>query len=104
MRLRSGVDEPLGTCSCDRAFLAYRVKGKPAAMPWLQRIVAGEPRARPGSTAAHLAAVAFVVAATGIRLALGDLLPGLYFLTFFPAVVAACFLGGLGPGLVAAIL
>jgi signal transduction histidine kinase len=39
-----------------------------------------------------------------MRFALGESLVGVPFLTFFPAVVLAAYLGGLGPGLVAAVL
>lgn len=50
-------------------------------------------------------AVACFGAALGVRFAFEGYLPSGYpFLTFFPAVVAAAFLGGLGPSLVASAL
>jgi signal transduction histidine kinase/CheY-like chemotaxis protein len=44
------------------------------------------------------------LAALWIRFAAGDLLVGFPFLTFFSAVVLSAFLGGLGPGVLAAVL
>jgi signal transduction histidine kinase/ActR/RegA family two-component response regulator len=49
-------------------------------------------------------AVALSLAALGLRLQLGPTLSGFPFLTFFVAVVLSAFLGGTGPGIVAAIL
>jgi two-component system, sensor histidine kinase PdtaS len=42
--------------------------------------------------------------AIGMRLLLGEALTGVPFITIFPAVVIATFLGGLGPGLLATVL
>jgi hypothetical protein len=42
--------------------------------------------------------------AIGVRLLLGDALIGVPFITVFPAVVIATFLGGLGPGVLAIVL
>ena len=42
--------------------------------------------------------------ALGIRLLLGDALQGVPYITIFPAVIIATFLGGLGPGLLAMAL
>ncbi len=52
----------------------------------------------------YLIAVLLSLASLGIRLALGDRLIGFPFLTFYPAVLVAAFVGGRGPGLVAAAL
>ena len=49
-------------------------------------------------------AVGLSLAAIWIRFAAGDLLVGFPFLTFFSAVVLSAFLGGLGPGVLAAVL
>jgi len=55
--------------------------------------------------ARYLLAIACVAAATGLRIGL-DSLWGLNFpfFTFFPAVVAAAWVGGFAPGLVASVL
>jgi K+-sensing histidine kinase KdpD len=73
-------------------------------MPWLERIVAEEPKVRPGSAAAYLIATALVAVATLLRLVLGDSLVGVPFLTFFPAIVLAAYIGGLGPSVLATAL
>ncbi|NLS03129.1 response regulator [Rhizobium sp. P32RR-XVIII] len=49
-------------------------------------------------------AVALVAVTFFLRLAAGDVLSGFPFLGFFPAIVFASFLGGAGPGLLAAVL
>lgn len=53
---------------------------------------------------AHSVAVALIFCATLTRLEIGDSLRGYPFLTFFPAVTLAVFIGGFAPGLTAAIL
>ena len=73
-------------------------------MPWLERIVAEEPKVRPGSVPAYLIATALVASATVVRLLLGNALVGVPFLTFFPAIVLAVYIGGLGPGVLATAL
>ncbi len=73
-------------------------------MPWLDRIVAEEPRIRPGSVSAYTVAILLVALALGLRFAAGAWLPGSVYLTFWPAVVVAALIGGLGPGLLAALL
>jgi K+-sensing histidine kinase KdpD len=65
-------------------------------MPWLERIVAEEPKVHPASAAAYLIAT-LVATATLLRLLLGDALVGVPFLTFFLAIVVAAYIGGLGP-------
>lgn len=58
-----------------------------------------------GRLAAYGIAASFAVAATLARFAVDHLLPpGFPFLTFFPAVIIATFLGGRGPGTVCAVL
>ncbi len=52
----------------------------------------------------YLLAVGLSLLALWIRFRIGPSLAGFPFLTFFPAVVIAAFLGGLGPGIVAAVL
>jgi K+-sensing histidine kinase KdpD len=59
----------------------------------------------PGSAKAYIVAVALVILATVLRLGLGlvseEVLP---FLTYFPAALFAALLGGLAPGILAALL
>ena len=52
----------------------------------------------------YAVAILLSLAALAIRLALGERLTGFPFLTFYPAVLAAAFAGGRGPGLLAAAL
>jgi len=59
-------------------------------------------RHRPGYT--YPLAVAFVGLTFLLRLAASDYLSGFPFLSFLPAILLASFIGGAGPGLVAAIL
>ena len=73
-------------------------------MPWLDRIVAEEPRIRPGSLSAYGIAILLVAVSLGIRLAAGDWLAGNTYLTFWPAVLFAALIGGFGPGLLATLL
>lgn len=63
-------------------------------LPWL----------RPGSWTAYLAAIVLVAAATLLRLALGKLIFDMPFITFYPAVAVAAFLGGTASGLLAMTL
>ena len=49
-------------------------------------------------------AVVCVAVTLGIRLATGAYIGGVPFITFFPAVMVATFIGGRGPGLAAAVL
>jgi len=51
----------------------------------------------------YLAAGLLPLASLGVRLATGELLASVPFLTFFPAVLAVSFLGGWAPGLLAAL-
>ena len=44
-------------------------------------------------------ALLFALLAIGLRLALDDYLSGVQFITYFPAVIAAAYLGGVAPGL-----
>ncbi len=58
-----------------------------------------------GRLTAYLLAIAFAVVATALRHAVDHLLPpGFPFLTFFPAVIMAAFLGGRGPGAVCGVI
>jgi signal transduction histidine kinase len=59
-------------------------------------------RHRPGFT--YPLAVAFVGLTFLLRLAASDTLSGFPFLSFLPAILLASFIGGAGPGLVAALL
>jgi len=47
---------------------------------------------------------ALIAIAIGVRFLLGEAMAGVPFITILPAVVAATFLGGLGPGLLAVVL
>ena len=71
---------------------------------WLERLIAEEPRVKPGSAIGYAIAALVVGAALAIRLAAGATLPGNPYLTFWPAVVFAALIGGLGPGLLATLL
>ncbi|NNG71008.1 response regulator [Rhizobium laguerreae] len=59
-------------------------------------------RHRPGYT--YPLAIAFVGLTFLLRLAASDTLSGFPFLSFLPAILLASFLGGVGPGLVAALV
>lgn len=59
---------------------------------------------RPNSVPAYVAALAITVAAVVLRLELDHYIAGVQFLAFFPAIFAAAYVGGIGPGIVAAIL
>lgn len=50
------------------------------------------------------AAAALVAAAIGLRLLLGDLLQGVYYLTVFPSVALSALIGGAGAGIFALVL
>jgi PAS domain S-box-containing protein len=63
-------------------------------LPWL----------RPGSRSAYVTAIVLVAVATLARLALGRLIFDMPFITFYPAVILAAFLGGTASGLLALIL
>ena len=63
-------------------------------LPWLQ----------PGSWPACLLAIALVAAATLVRMSLGPLIFNMPFITFYPAVFLAAFLGGTASGFLAAAL
>ncbi|RXF73751.1 ATP-binding protein [Hansschlegelia zhihuaiae] len=52
----------------------------------------------------YAVAILLTLAALALRFAIGDVLVGFPFLTFVPAFVVAAFVGGLGPGLLAAAL
>jgi hypothetical protein len=67
-------------------------------MPWLGRIVAEEPKVRPGSVPAYLIATALVAGATVVRLLLGNALVGVPFLTFSPRSFWRFISEGLGRG------
>lgn len=79
---------------------------------WVERLFRERAPVRPGSLAAYLLAVglAYLLAvglmllATLLRLLLDPVLVGVQFITFFPAIVIAALVGGLGPGILAAVL
>ena len=73
-------------------------------MLFVDRLLSRLSRLRANSAAAFLAAVLLVVAATALRLALDPWLFGAQFVTFIPIVLIATFLGGFGPGGLAAVL
>ena len=73
-------------------------------MPWLDRIVAEEPRIGHGSLRGFAIAILLVAVALWLRFLLGGWLPGNPYHTFWPAAVLAAFFGGLGPGLLATVL
>ncbi len=73
-------------------------------MPWVERIVARQPKLPLPIWMGYPGAVLIVAVAFGIRIALGSSLVGVPFITFFPAVIIAAVLGGLGPGSLAAAL
>lgn len=53
---------------------------------------------------AYAVSCALIAVAVGVRLLLGEALEGVPFITIFPAVIIATFLGGLGPGVLALVL
>ncbi|MGP9820695.1 sensor histidine kinase [Salinarimonas sp. NSM] len=59
-------------------------------------------RARPAI--GYAVATLGFLAALGVRIAIGDALVGYPYVTFFPVVVVATFLGGVRPGIFAAVL
>jgi two-component sensor histidine kinase len=61
-------------------------------------------RVRSTPLLAYALSCALVGLAIGVRLLLGDALIGVPFITVFPAVIIATFLGGLGPGVLAILL
>jgi signal transduction histidine kinase len=73
-------------------------------VPWLDRIVAEEPRVKAGSPGAYAIAILLVAVSLAGRLVVGDWLVGYRYITFWPAVVFAALIGGTGPGLLAAAL
>jgi PAS domain S-box-containing protein len=69
--------------------------------PWAEKLLAI--RERP--LLAYALALALVVVAIVVRLAVANLVgPYVPFITFFPAIILAALLGGLGPGILAMIL
>jgi hypothetical protein len=62
------------------------------------------PALRPGTVGAY--ALAFVAAgvATALRLAIDPYVAGAQYITFFPAVMIATLIGGLGAGLLCVVL
>ncbi|MDP8912692.1 MAG: response regulator, partial [Pseudomonadota bacterium] len=81
----------------------WHASGLEAIAPVVRSFLLTEPL-RQRAWAGYLVAVLLSLAALGIRFALGDRLTGFPFLTFYPAVLAAAFAGGRGPGLLAAAL
>jgi PAS domain S-box-containing protein len=73
-------------------------------MAFVDRLFARLSGLRSNASSAYFAAVLLVAAATALRLALDPWLFGTQFLTFFPAVLIATFLGGFGPGCLSAVL
>src|SRR3954451_11705201 len=73
-------------------------------MPWLERIIAREPALPLRPYQAYPAAALMIGAAYAVRVALGPMLVGVPFITFFPAVFGAAVLGGLAPGILATVL
>ena len=73
-------------------------------MPWVERIVARQPRLPVPAWVGYPAAALVIAVAFGIRAALGSSLLGVPFITFFPAVIIAAVLGGLGAGILATAL
>jgi K+-sensing histidine kinase KdpD len=58
------------------------------------------PALRPGTVGAYGFAFACAAVATAIRLAINPYIAGVYYLTFFPAVIIATLVSGFGAGLV----
>jgi protein-histidine pros-kinase len=67
-------------------------------MTALDKFFRSVPQVRPGSATAYLLATAFVALATALRLALGEWLMGVQFITFFPAVILVSLICGMGAG------
>lgn len=73
-------------------------------MSFVDKLAVQLPGVRPNSAPAFLLAGLIVAASTALRLLLDPWLVGAQFVTFFPAVLVATFLGGSGPGSLAAVL
>ena len=73
-------------------------------MPHLDRLYFTPRHFRPGSFNAYLLAAALVAVATSLRVMLGDTLPGLQFVFFFPAVIATTVFCGFAAGAFSVIL
>jgi K+-sensing histidine kinase KdpD len=56
------------------------------------------------SAATYAVSCLLIGMAIGVRLLFGEALPGVPYITIFPAVIVATYLGGLGPGLLATVL
>lgn len=67
----------------------------------VQRAVLGTRSFRASPWKGYTAALAIVAFSFGVRLLFGDALQGVPFLLFFPAIIVATFLGGVGAGLTA---
>ncbi len=73
-------------------------------MSFIDKFAVDLPGVRPNSATAFLLAGLLVAAFAALRLLLDPWLVGAQFVTFFPAVLLATFLGGAGPGALAAVL
>ncbi|HYD64350.1 ATP-binding protein [Azospirillum sp.] len=73
-------------------------------MPWIDRLVADDPRIPPGSPAAYVLAIALAALGVVARVALDPILTGVQFITLVPVVIVVALVGGLGPGLLAVAL
>lgn len=69
-----------------------------------QELVQWNRRLRSIPVLPYAVSCALIGLAIGVRLLLGEALQGVPFITIFPAVIVATFLGGLAPGLLATVL
>lgn len=70
----------------------------------VERLYLELPLARPGSLNAYLLAILIAGLATLLRIALQPWVPGVHFLTYFPAVILVALLCGFGAGLLSVVL
>ena len=72
-------------------------------MPYLERFYLAPPRLRPGTLNAYLLAASLVALAVALRLAIGSAVPGLQFITLFPAILLTAMICGVNAGIFAVI-
>lgn len=76
----------------------------PRVLTLIQKLIERTRGFREKPLRGYIAAAALLALAFALRALLADALSGMPFLTLFPAVIVATFLGGVGPGLFAVVL
>jgi PAS domain-containing protein len=67
-------------------------------MAFFSKLYFNPRRFQPGTFSAYLLAAVFVAAATALRVALGSAVPGVQFISLFPAVIATTLICGMAAG------